>query len=492
MKLSRLLRGVKVIDWHADRSTEISHLTSDSRLVKRGSLFVAVQGVREDGQRYLADARVNGAVAALVQRPPEGDMRDGIPWVQVSDPARSLVESAKSFFGDPSGRMSVVGVTGTNGKTTFAYLVESLLESAGRPAGVIGTVNHRVRRKSWPSRNTTPGPVELHGMLSDMARMGARICVMEVSSHALDQRRVDGIEFDVAVFTNLSQDHLDYHVDMESYGKAKRRFFTEVLAASRKKRRTAVLNVDQEFGRALAAEIKFPVIRYGWEQGDVRVLQSRSDERGTDAVLLTPEGPMHVHTSLAGRHNVYNILAAAATGLALGLKPEDIRKGIFKLRSVPGRMEKVEQSGKSVWVDYAHTPEALRHALIVARSVTPGRVTCVFGCGGDRDRGKRPLMGRIASRLSNRLVLTSDNPRSEDPMRILEDIRKGVERDGGIEILTVPDRRQAIVEGIRGCAKGDSVLLAGKGHEDVQILGNKRIQFSDVAVAREALRAHAG
>ncbi|MBI2059921.1 MAG: UDP-N-acetylmuramoyl-L-alanyl-D-glutamate--2,6-diaminopimelate ligase [Nitrospirae bacterium] len=491
MKLSALLKGIKPVRWNVARDTEILHLTADSRDVKRGSAFIAVRGTKSDGHQFLAQARVNGAAACIVETVPEGELARSVPWVLAPSSHEAMIHAARNFFGDPASQMTVVGVTGTNGKTTFTYLMEGVLESAGMPTGVVGTVNYRARRKIWPSKNTTPGAVDLQRMLSEILKIGAKHCVMEVSSHALDQKRADGIEFDIVVFTNLTQDHLDYHADMEMYGNAKRRLFTELLESSRKKRKAAVVNVDSAFGAALARQLHGRVVRYGWETGDVRVLQSRGDENGTQAVVSTPEGPVEVHSALVGRHNLYNILAAVAAGWAMGLGREDMKRGIARVRTVPGRMERVDHAGRSVWVDYAHTPDALKHVLLVTKSITPGHVTCVFGCGGDRDRGKRPQMGKIASTLADRVIITSDNPRSEDPLRIIEEIKRGIEARPEIEILPLPDRRQAIVEAVRGCGPGDGILLAGKGHEDYQIIRDKKLPFSDVAVAREALKAHA-
>ncbi|MBI2891305.1 MAG: UDP-N-acetylmuramoyl-L-alanyl-D-glutamate--2,6-diaminopimelate ligase [Nitrospirae bacterium] len=491
MRLGTILKGLPDVEWNGHKGLDVTRITGDSREVRRGAAFFAVKGAKADGHAFLSQAQLAGAAACVVERPPEGAFSNGMPWIRVPDTQAALHQAARIFFGDPSSRLALVGVTGTNGKTTFTYLVESILETAGRPAGVIGTVNYRVRRKVVPARNTTPGIVDLQRLLSEFAEAGARDAVMEVSSHALDQRRVDGLDFDAAVFTNLTQDHLDYHSDLRSYGLAKKRFFTEVLPSSRKKRKTAVLNTDTPLGREIAAEVSTPVTGYGWEVGDVHVRQARSEGAGLELLLGTPLGPLEVHSPLVGRHNVYNILAAVATACVLGVGKEEIRKGVARLRLVPGRMERVEHRDRTVWVDYAHTPEALRHALLVAQSVTPGQVTCVFGCGGDRDRLKRPLMGRIASLLSDRLVLTSDNARSEDPLKIIDEIRKGIGQDCRIEVIAIADRRQALVEAVRGCRAGDAVLLAGKGHEDYQIMGEKRMSFSDVAVAKEVLRAHA-
>jgi UDP-N-acetylmuramyl-tripeptide synthetase len=438
-----------------------------------------------------------------------------VPTVTVPDTRAALGPLAARFYGDPSRSLVLVGVTGTNGKTTVTLLLESILNAAGYQPGVIGTIDCHFAGRRLPSPVTTPEAPDLQRMLSEMRAAGVTHAVMEVSSHAVDLRRIDGCAFDVGVFTNLTQDHLDYHGTLDAYWACKRRFFTDHLARGAKQNAAMVVNGDDARGRSLANE-NLPIRRFvvGQSRDDmIRTDVFRADLTGAAGELVLGDARIPFRTRLIGAHNLENIRCAAGAGLALGLAPEVIRDGVAALTAVPGRLEPVRDSaGRFVFVDYAHTPDALEHALSALRPLTRGRLICVFGCGGDRDRTKRPLMAEAAGRGADVAVVTSDNPRTEDPDAIIEDIRPGLERAGvpylpadaladpdeaghqppggnrravgyGVE----PDRRRAIFLAVAAARPGDAVLIAGKGHETYQIVGRERRSFDDREVARSAL-----
>ncbi|MGH7358307.1 MAG: UDP-N-acetylmuramoyl-L-alanyl-D-glutamate--2,6-diaminopimelate ligase, partial [Candidatus Rokuibacteriota bacterium] len=463
-------------------------LTDDSRRVTAGSCFVAVRGLRADGRRFIPQAVERGA-GAVVAEPPDPLPGEAVGRILVPDTRRALPRLAGAYYGHPSRGLTVVGITGTNGKTTTSYLCEALLRARGLETGVIGTIQYVVRDQARDAGQTTPEALELQGLLAEMVAAGVGGVAMEVSSHALDLHRVDGVAFDVAVFTNLTQDHLDFHGTMEAYAAAKGRLFFELLGAGRKPGATAVLNADDPVGAAWAGALSGPVLTFGLGAG--HAVRPREFESGLDGIRLladSPVGPVRIVSPLIGEHNVMNLLGAVATGVALGLDPGRIAAALGSLTRVPGRFERVE-AGQDflVVVDYAHTPDALERVLDTARRLTPGRLGVVFGAGGDRDRGKRPVMGRIAATRADRVWLTSDNPRSEDPSAIIEEIAVGVVPAPPGGYARCPDRRQAIREAVEWARRGDTIVIAGKGHETYQIIGREVGPFDDRVVAREYL-----
>lgn len=500
MLLSELVSCVDPVDIRGELQLEIRGLHYDSRTVKPGGLFFALKGEKSDGLAYVDAAVGKGAVAVVADRP---CAVAGATVITVSDARRAMSLMASRFCGDPTAAIPVVGITGTNGKTTTTYLVEGILACAGIPAAVLGTISYRLGTRAFPAPNTTPESVDLQETLRTLVGMGASGVVMEVSSHSLEQRRVDGCLFDVAVFSNLTRDHLDYHGSMESYFQSKLRFFTELIAADRKKPgRKAVVNLDDPYGPQIAAASAAPVIGYGMSSGEINVESVDFTVDGIRCTLNTPAGTISLKSDLLGRFNLYNIMAAVGAGLALEIPPETIRCGIESHRKVPGRVERVDNNkGITVLVDYAHTGDALENVLNMVNELKTGRIITVFGCGGDRDKGKRPVMGEIAARMSDLAVVTSDNPRTEEPHSIIEDIRRGIEPLGlhefgkdevaagftGKGFVAIDDRREAIRTAIQAARPGDIVLLAGKGHEDYQILGTQKHHFDDREEAAAAL-----
>jgi UDP-N-acetylmuramoyl-L-alanyl-D-glutamate--2,6-diaminopimelate ligase len=502
MRLTEFLTLQEVEEAQGDLNQEVTGLAYDSRQVAAGDVFFAIPGEKLDGHDFIPQALASGAVGIIAARArawPSGTTR-----IRTQDVRRAMGLWGAHFYGYPSRRMKLVGVTGTNGKTTVTYLVESILSAAGLNPGVIGTISYRYGNHEVPSHHTTPESPELHALLAEMEKAGIRSVAMEVSSHALVQERVRGIDFDVAVFTNLSRDHLDYHANMEEYFLAKSRLFTDYLKVSAKQKKAAVIYGDDPKGKELVKTIQDGGLET-WSYGedsrwDIHPLRVQSDVAGLKGQLKVKDHHLDFSSPLIGAANLQNIMGAVGVGSSLGLPAEVIAKGIGELKSVPGRLEKVENKlGISVLVDYAHTPDALAKVLAAVRPLTQSRVWTVFGCGGDRDRGKRPLMGEIAARLSDLLVVTSDNPRTEDPLRILAEIEDGIKRTG-LQKLGDPereakrgywierDRQAAVGMALRAAQPGDVVLIAGKGHEDYQILGVQKIHFDDREVAREELK----
>ena len=464
---------------------EVTGIAYDSRQVRSGHLFVAMKGLKTDGTLFARDAIARGATAVVSEQPVPGNHA---PWVRVTDARLSLAVLAATFYRHPSSEMQVVAVTGTNGKTTTAYLISSIFESAGIRCGMLGTVANRIGDEVREATHTTAEAPEVQRLLREMVERGCGACAMEVSSHALALGRVEGTTFAAGVFTNLTREHLDFHADMEEYFRAKRRLF-EMLSATA----PSLINIDDPRGSLLAAAGGRVVTYAIHRQADVSPGPLSCSLEGLTFDVRTPGGAVHVHSSLVGRPNVYNILAAVATATALDLPFGVIERGVTALRGVPGRFEIVsgEADEVTVVVDYAHTDDALRHLLETARPLSRGRLITVFGCGGDRDRTKRPLMGAVAGRLSDVVVITSDNPRSEDPMRIIEEIRRGVtpdtRRGGEQQVLAIAARGAAIAAAIELAHPEDVVLLAGKGHEKYQVIGDRALPFDDATVAREAL-----
>ena len=462
-------------------------VTYDSRRVSPGSVFVALRGEKADGLTFVPHAIAAGAAAIVAEQPAPAGVR--VPWVVVKNARLALALLAAAFFEHPSRQIQVVGITGTNGKTTTSYLLNAIFEAAGVRCGLMGTVAYRIGDQSFSATRTTPEAPEVQGFMRQMVEAGCGACVMEVSSHALALHRTDGISFDAAVFTNLTRDHLDFHGDMESYFVAKRRLF-ELLPADA----PSLINVDDPRGPSLAESMPRPVTYGISKSADVMPGPLSYTLSGLQFEVRAPQGTVNVQSRLVGRPNVYNILAAVGTAAALGVPLDAIERGLATLPGVPGRFELASSSDDDVTVvvDYAHTDDALRNLLETARSMAPHRVITVFGAGGDRDRTKRPLMGMVAARLSDVVVITSDNPRSEDPLRIIEEVKRGAEpetRQSNAELLSIADRAEAIARAIRVAQSGDVVLIAGKGHEKYQEIGGRTLPFDDVATAREALAA---
>jgi UDP-N-acetylmuramoyl-L-alanyl-D-glutamate--2,6-diaminopimelate ligase len=467
--------------------TECSGVTHDSRVVTPGSVFVALRGLKAEGVAFAPEAVSAGAAAIVAEQPPAAPV--GVPWIVVKDARLALALLAAEFFGHPSRQMRVIGITGTNGKTTTSYLTSAIFEAAGIACGLMGTVTYRIGKQAFDATRTTPEAPELQGFMRRMVAEGCGACVMEVSSHALALRRADGIEFAAGVFTNLTRDHLDFHADMEDYFASKRRLF-EMLPDDA----PAIVNMDDPRAPALLDVAKRPVTYAIHKPADVTPGALLYSLNGLDFDINIPAGKVRVKSKLVGKPNVYNMLAAVATAASLGVPIEAIERGLRRLPGVPGRFELASAGGDdiTVIVDYAHTDDALRNLLETARPMATRRLITVFGAGGDRDRTKRPLMGMVAARLSDVVVITSDNPRSEDPLRIIEEVKRGADpetRQSNAEVLSVVDRRDAIVEAITRALPGDVVLIAGKGHEKYQEVAGRTHPFDDVAVAREALEA---
>jgi UDP-N-acetylmuramoyl-L-alanyl-D-glutamate--2,6-diaminopimelate ligase len=466
---------------------ECTGVTHDSRQVAPGVVFVALKGLKADGAAFAPQAIAAGASAVVAEQ--AASAAAPVPWIVVRDARFALALLAAEFFGHPSRQMRVVGITGTNGKTTTSYLTSAMFEAAGISCGLMGTVTYRIGGQALDATRTTPEAPELQGFMRRMVSAGSGACVMEVSSHALALRRVDGIDFSAGVFTNLTRDHLDFHGDMESYFAAKRRLFDMRPAGA-----PAIVNVDDPRGTSLLEVAKRPVTYAIHKAADVTPGALAYSLEGLNFDISTPAGAVRASSKLVGKPNVYNILAAVATAASLDVPLRAIEQGLRDLPGVPGRFE-VASTGDddiTVLVDYAHTDDALRNLLETARPMATRRLITVFGAGGDRDRTKRPLMGMVAARLSDVVVLTSDNPRSEDPARIIEEVKRGADaevRQSNAEVLSVVDRRDAIVEAITRALPGDVVLIAGKGHEKYQEAAGRTSAFDDVAVAREALEA---
>lgn len=504
MTLDDLLDAIDVpTEVLGPRNVGIAGLSADSRRVRAGDLFFACPGEREDGHRFVPDAIARGAHAVVVERAEPA--WQSVPLVVTSAVRRSLALVAAHFLGHPSRKLGAIAVTGTNGKTTVTYLLEAMWRAHGVPTGVIGTINYRHGDSIRPAPLTTPDALELQRELAVMAADGVGGVVVEVSSHALVLERVRACHWDAAVFTNLSHDHLDFHGDLEAYYQAKAALFLDHLPQSAKKDPVAIVCVDDAHGRRLASEIRGRLVTFGRDpSATVHPLHIEESLSGLRGSLSVAGEPVQVASSLIGGQHVLNLLAAAGAAYGIGLPRSSIEAGIRACPRVPGRLEPVETgSDVVVFVDYAHTPDALEGALKALRPLCSGRLVTVFGCGGDRDRGKRPLMGEIAGRRSDVVILTSDNPRTEDPLGILTEIEPGIERagaqrlgaealaNGGSGYVREPDRRRAIALALEVARAGDVVLVAGKGHEDYQIIGTERLPFDDRAELRAVLSSDA-
>ncbi|HAD04755.1 MAG: UDP-N-acetylmuramoyl-L-alanyl-D-glutamate--2,6-diaminopimelate ligase [Desulfuromonadales bacterium GWD2_61_12] len=493
MRLKDLLQPLSLLNVTGSTEVDVVTLCHDSRQVVPGTAFFALRGGVADGHNFIAQAVAAGATVVFAEE--ERALPAGVTGVLVADTRRALALVAARWFGDPGRQGAVVGITGTNGKTTTTYLLEAILVAAGRRPAVFGTVSYRFGDKILAAAHTTPDALELLATAATFVAAGADTTIMEVSSHALDQFRIDGIRFAAGIFTNLTPEHLDYHGDMERYFASKRRFFVEILPAVGGR---AVISVDDSYGRRLANELPLAVTFGLAADAQVRPLEVAVTLEGIHGTILTPQGVLTLHSPLLGRFNLQNLLGAIAAAQVLDLTLEQIAQGLARAPQVPGRLERVEnERGAQILVDYAHTGDALDKVLTTVAALQPQRILTVFGCGGDRDRRKRPVMGEICARMSHLAIVTSDNPRTEDPQAIIAEICQGVARvharawsetealrGVGRGYVVVPDRRAAIALAVTALRPGDVLLVAGKGHEDYQIIGREKFHFDD----REELR----
>jgi len=481
MTLGELVQRVAGAVLHADPGLSVAQVTHDSRRCGAGALFVAIRGHVTDGHKFIEAARKKGAVAVVSEQAPQ----PGVPWVQVPDAREALAAFSAAVLGDPAGQLELVGITGTNGKTTTAFLVDAALRSAGHRVGLLGTVQYRVGDRLIEAVRTTPESSDLQALFREMVDDGCRYAVMEVASHALALKRVHGCAFRVAVFTNLTRDHLDFHGDMERYFEAKRLLFDTLLRPDGH----AIINGEDGRAAALIRASRGRVWTYAvGRPADIQAEDVRLSLEGTRFLARTPAGELEVHSPLLGRFNVRNLLAALGAALALGLPAEQAARGLATMAGVPGRLERLGGGRDfTVIVDYAHTDDALKNLLETVRELKPRRLLTVFGCGGDRDRTKRPLMGAVAVRLSDVVVVTSDNPRSEPPEAIVDEILRGMGGPHKAERHTVVDRREAITRALEMARPGDAVVIAGKGHETYQVLRDRTVPFDDRQVARDVL-----
>jgi UDP-N-acetylmuramoyl-L-alanyl-D-glutamate--2,6-diaminopimelate ligase len=498
-KLRQLIAALDSCDLQGIGDQVIRGLAYDSRKIEKGYLFVALKGHVQDGHRYIDDAIQRGASAVVAERIPKG--KGEVAMIRVTDSRKALSRLAIEYYERPFLGMNTIGITGTNGKTTTSFLLEQILTGSGRNPGVVGTINYRFSGKAFPAPMTTPESLDLMRLLREMADHGASDAIVEVSSHALDQGRVEGCPFTVAVFTNLTRDHLDYHHTMDAYFEAKSRLFKDLGKKGGIKPGTAVINLDDPRGRAMAAVTQGDVVFFGLDPaGDFHASSIKEGTGGLEATLSTPVGKRSIRSSLLGCVNIYNILAAAAAAVTLGVDLDEVVDGIASLQMVPGRLEPVQnRRGLKVVVDYAHTPDALYKTIEALKPLTAGLFITVFGCGGDRDQGKRFEMGEVAGTNSDLVLITSDNPRTEDPLFIIRQIEEGV-RKGGLHELEQAlgqqrgggyfiesDRRKAIRKALGIAQDEDLVLVAGKGHEDYQIIGSEKRPFDDREEVRRAL-----
>ncbi|TAN43633.1 MAG: UDP-N-acetylmuramoyl-L-alanyl-D-glutamate--2,6-diaminopimelate ligase [Nitrospirae bacterium] len=485
MKLSGILQGIETEKITGDTGVEITGMTDDSRTLVPGGLFVAVNGEHADGHGFVADAVKKGAAAVLYERPEAAvpaQENPAVVFVRVADSRAALAAAAANFYGRPSETLQVIGITGTNGKTTTSYIIKAILEAWGRKVGLIGTIQYMIGSEVYAASHTTPGPVKFQGLLREMLQAGCSHVITEVSSHALAQRRVDGTLFRTVIFTNLTRDHLDFHDTMEGYYHAKERLFTELLNGSG----YAVINADDDYGRRLQQCCK-NLHTYGLSAGsDLMATKIENLPEGLRFKVLHNGKEHAVVSPLIGLPNVYNILAAMGAALSSGMPMDLILEGIRGSGTVPGRFEQIEAGQPFLAViDYAHTEDALERLIYTARGLASGKIITVFGCGGNRDRGKRPRMGAVATRLSDFVIITSDNPRSERPEEIIREIEAGAVRKN---YMTEPDRKEAIRRGVMMAGRGDVLLVAGKGHEDYQEAAGQRYAFSDREVLQDMIR----
>lgn len=485
MFLEELIQDIDVTSISGDASIDIKKVAYHSKNVVNDCLFVAITGLRYDGHNFVDEAVERGARALILEKPT--GKRENVCHIVVKDSRVALAKLSSRFYRYPSQEVKLIGITGTNGKTTTAYLLESIFKKAGIKVGIISTINYRYLENTLQASHTTPESLELQKILRDMVDNAVSHVVMEVSSHALDLKRVDGCSFDIGVFTNLSRDHLDYHQDMDSYYRSKERLFTDLL--QHKKGPWAVINDDDPKGEILKNVANVNVLTFGIDvKGDIWADGLLPGPKGISAKIHTPYGSFMVESVLYGKINLYNILAATGVCVCFEIPLDIVKGGIESLSHIPGRLQRVSSNHDIyVFVDYAHTDDALKKVLLSIKEVRQGRIICVFGCGGDRDPGKRPLMGQVSGKLSDFTIITSDNPRTEDPYKIIVEIEKGIKKIQVDKYAVIPDRRQAIQYAIDLARPGDTVLIAGKGHETYQILRDETRPFDDLMVAKEAL-----
>lgn len=483
MKLTKLINKSKIYEFEGELADfEVKGVTANSKEVKPGFIFVAIKGVNSDGNNFIAQALQNGAQTIVIQKNSLVTLDlENVNLIKVSDCRKAIAELAKEFYQDPSSKIKVVGVTGTNGKTTITYLIEAILNECGKIPAVLGTVNYRFKDNIFDSKNTTPGPDQLQAMLADMLKQGVDYLTMEVSSHALDQQRTKGVNFTAAIFTNLTQDHLDYHKTLADYFSAKAKLFQELENTA-----YSIINIDDTYGQKLINLSKGKIITYAIDSpAQVIAKNIKYSASGTEFILINKEKEFSLKISLIGKHNVYNVLAAVAWAMAEGVEIDIICRAIEGFSFVPGRLQRCDVKKEfSVFVDYAHTDDALKNVITSLREFSEGKIIVVFGCGGDRDKTKRPKMGRVVTELADLAIITSDNPRSEEPKDIINDIKKGINKDN---FLVELDRKSAIKKSLSMAKKGDIVLIAGKGHEKTQILKDKVLEFDDCRMAEECL-----
>jgi len=497
--LQELLRPLDTVNTHGDLHSEVLSITEQSRDVRPGSVFVAIKGTHRDGHDFVSQALTQGAVAVVVeadafqQVQPQSLVEAGA-FIHVNNSRRALGVLASQFYGRPSFQLKMVGVTGTNGKTTVTHLAKSLLEAHGQRVGLLGTIGYVFGGGQRPASHTTPAPVQLQEMLGEMVCAGIDVAVLEVSSHALALDRVAGCEFDIVVFTNLTQDHLDFHQTMKSYFDSKLRLFTDYVDGGQKTGpKRALINMDDPWAPLILQQCAIPIWTFGLHaQADIHAEAIQLGMDGTKFMVNSPLGRMTITSQLVGEHNVSNMLAAIGIGLEMGMSIAGIEQALQSVTNVPGRFERIQENQDfAVVVDYAHTDDALQRLLDAGQTVKQGRIITVFGCGGDRDPGKRSKMGQVAVKHSDLVIVTSDNPRTEDPQAILADIEEGIEALSSEErcpYRMIADRAEAIQVAIEAANSGDLVLIAGKGHEDYQILGTQKIHFDDREEARKAIR----
>ena len=498
-----IIAGLNGPELYGDPMNRVEGVTHDSRKVRPGWVFVAMPGARTNGHNYIESALNNGAAAIIAQTPPDRNTGDS-SWVMVKDTRRALGIVASAIYGNPTDKLTLIGITGTNGKTTLTFLLEGIFKAAGYVPGVVGTITYRWKGAERAALHTTPEASDLQSVFAEMVQDNVSHGIMEVSSHGLHMGRLEGCNFDIGVFTNLSQDHLDYHETMEAYYQAKKLLFSNMLPQSSKRAPEAVVNLDDPYGRRLVEEVKsIPSIGFGLST-DRRIhpVDVAMNADGINATLKTPTGSIHCVSKLTGSFNLMNILAAVAVSEALKIPHEAVELGIRQVEVVSGRLERIDSQWGPIFVDYAHTPNALTNVLQALREVTKGRIITIMGCGGDRDKGKRPLMGKEGAAGSEFVVVTSDNPRNEDPMVIIESVVQGVQAHGFTELTdnsdhnqlrtgcykVLPDRKEAIAWAVKNLRQGDILLVAGKGHETYQEIQGVRYPFDDRAIIREELK----
>ncbi|MFH1776359.1 MAG: UDP-N-acetylmuramoyl-L-alanyl-D-glutamate--2,6-diaminopimelate ligase [Candidatus Omnitrophota bacterium] len=479
MRIKELFKNAEC-KYRQIENIKIKGIAADSRLVKNGYLFVAQSGTRTDGHNFVKEAFSKNAAFIIGER----SLPDCPRYIKVSSSRKILAILADNFYRHPSKKLKLIGITGTNGKTTTSYLIYQIISAAGFLPALIGTIAYQIGNKTYKASHTTPDALKLHYLFSQMRRAKNNYCVIEVSSHALEQQRTYGIDFSAAVFTNLTRDHLDYHKNFKNYYKAKKILFENLTP-----RAAAIINTDDFYGRKIIRDTSANVLTYGCSKNaDIRVIGKKPGLSPSELYIATPRGRLIIQSRLFGRYNIYNILAAVGCGIVLGFSVEVIKKGVEDVRFIKGRLQPVDFGQPfKVFVDYAHTDDALKNVLLTIRAMQPKRIILVFGCGGDRDRSKRPLMGKISAEFADITVITSDNPRSEDPQGIIDDILQGIKIKRRKKCISILDRYQAIRRAFILARCGDIVLIAGKGHERNQIMQNKILDFDDYQVAKEIL-----